>query len=165
MIFDETISLFGQAEQGHVVAFDRFFTSIDLLDRLNRNGINAVGSILPSRVNQPIMMKNESNLQQDEFVAKFGGEPRTCRKGIFIWRDTKAFFSLPTTTAQRLSRSKGSSAMVLSERSLVPKLLPTMSTIWAGWTRRTSCNPTTRETANLRNGGIVTSTDGNVSSE
>jgi hypothetical protein len=79
------------AEQGHVVAFDRFFTSIDLLDKLNRNGINAVGTILPSRVNQPIMTKNESNLQQDEFVAKFGGEPGTCRKGIFIWRDTKAF--------------------------------------------------------------------------
>ena len=78
-------------DQGHVVTFDRFFTSIDLLDKLNRNGINAVGTILPSRVNQPIMMKNESNLKQGEFVAKFGGEPGTCRKGIFIWREAKAF--------------------------------------------------------------------------
>jgi len=77
--------------QGHVVAFDRFFTSIGLLDRLRENGINAVGTILPSRLNQPVMTKNESNLRPDEFAAKFGGEPGTCRKGIFIWRDTKAF--------------------------------------------------------------------------
>jgi hypothetical protein len=78
-------------DQGFVVAFDRFFTSIALLDKLRENGVNAVGTILPSRVNQPIMTKNESNLRPDEFAAKFGGEPGTCRKGIFVWRDTKAF--------------------------------------------------------------------------
>lgn len=78
-------------DQGFVVAFDRFFTSIALLDKLREDGVNAVGTILPSRVNQPIMTKNESNLRPDEFVAKFGGEPGTCRKGIFVWRDTKAF--------------------------------------------------------------------------
>lgn len=79
------------AGQGHVVAFDRFFTSIALLDKLHKIRVNAVGTILPSRVNQPIMTKNESNLRPDEFAAKFGGEPGTCRKGIFVWRDTKAF--------------------------------------------------------------------------
>ncbi len=78
-------------DQGFVVAFYRFFTSIALLDTFRENGVNAVGTILPSRVNQPIMTKNESNLRPDEFAAKFGGEPGTCRKGIFAWRDTKAF--------------------------------------------------------------------------
>lgn len=77
--------------QGHVVAFDRFFTSLALLDKLHENGVNAVGTIQPSRVDQPVMAKNESNLRPDEFAAKFGGEPGTVRKGIFIWRDTKAF--------------------------------------------------------------------------
>ncbi len=79
------------ADQGFVVAFDRFFTSIALLDKLHENGVNAIGTILPSRVNQPIVTKNESNLRPDEFAAKFGCEPGTCRKGIFVWRDTKAF--------------------------------------------------------------------------
>ncbi|XP_046650999.1 piggyBac transposable element-derived protein 3-like [Daphnia pulicaria] len=65
-------------DQGFVVAFDRFFTSIALLDKLHENGVNAVGTILPSGVNQPIMTKNESNLRPDEFAAKFGGEPGTC---------------------------------------------------------------------------------------
>ena len=84
------------AESGdnHQDTFDRFFTS-NLLDKLNRSGINVVGTILPSRVNQAIMMRNESNLQQNEFVAKFGGEPGTCRKGIFIWKDVSAHFQLP----------------------------------------------------------------------
>jgi hypothetical protein len=54
-------------------------------------GINAVGTILKTRVGQPIFTVNESNLPQDEFVAKFCGEPGTGRKGLFIWKDTKPF--------------------------------------------------------------------------
>jgi hypothetical protein len=42
-------------------------------------------------VGQPIFTVNETNLPQDEFVAKFGGEPGTGRKGLFIWKDTKLF--------------------------------------------------------------------------
>ncbi len=60
-------------KNGHVVAFDSFFTSIALLDELDKRGINAVGTILKTRVGQPIFTVNESNLPQDEFVAKFGG--------------------------------------------------------------------------------------------
>ncbi len=78
-------------DQGFVVAFERFFTSIALLDKLRENGVNDVGTILPSRFNQPIMTKNESNLRPDEFVAKFGVEPGKYQKGIFVWRDTKLF--------------------------------------------------------------------------
>jgi hypothetical protein len=78
-------------DQGFVVAFDRFFTSIAHLEKLRENGVNAVGTILPSQVNQLIMTKNESNLRPDEFAAKFGGKPGTCRKEIFVWRDIKAF--------------------------------------------------------------------------
>jgi hypothetical protein len=37
------------------------------------------------------MTVNESNLPQDEFVAKFGGEPGTGRKGLLTWKDTKPF--------------------------------------------------------------------------
>jgi hypothetical protein len=42
-------------------------------------------------VGQPIFTVNELNLPQDEFVAKFCGEPGTGRKGLFIWKDTKPF--------------------------------------------------------------------------
>jgi hypothetical protein len=48
-------------DQGFVVAFDQFFMIIappPSLDRLYENGVNAVGMILPSRVNQLIMTKN-----------------------------------------------------------------------------------------------------------
>jgi hypothetical protein len=38
--------------------------------------------ILKIRKWQPILMVNESNLPQGEFVAKFGGEPGTGRKGL-----------------------------------------------------------------------------------
>jgi hypothetical protein len=62
------------AKQGHVVAFDRFFTSIALLDELDKRGINVVLTILKRRVRQPIMTVNESNHPQDEFVAKIGDE-------------------------------------------------------------------------------------------
>ncbi len=79
------------AKNGHVVAFDRFFTNIALLDELDKRGINAVETILKTRVGQPIFTVNESNLPQEEFVAKFGGEPGTGRKGVFIWKDTKPF--------------------------------------------------------------------------
>ncbi len=76
------------AGEGYVVAFDRFFTSNALLDKLSEIASNDVGTILQSRFN---MTKNDPNLRPDEFAAKFGSEPRTCRKGIFVWRDTKAF--------------------------------------------------------------------------
>ncbi len=79
------------AKKWHVVAFDRFFTSIVHLDELDKRGINAVQTILKTRVGQPIMAVNEPNLWQDEFVTKFCGEPGTGRKGLFVWKDTKAF--------------------------------------------------------------------------
>jgi hypothetical protein len=37
------------------------------------------------------MTVNESKLLQDEFLAIFGDEPGTGRRGIFIWKDTKPF--------------------------------------------------------------------------
>jgi hypothetical protein len=78
-------------KKGHVVAFNHFFTSIALLDKLDKKRINAGGTILKTRVGQPIFTVNESNLPQDEFVAKFCGEPGTRRKVLFIWKDTKPF--------------------------------------------------------------------------
>jgi hypothetical protein len=64
--------------QGHVVAFVWFFTSNILLNKLHENGVNAVGTIFSSWINQPSMTNNESNLRPDKFAAKFGGEPGTC---------------------------------------------------------------------------------------
>jgi hypothetical protein len=46
---------------------------IALLDKFHENCVNAVASILPSRVYKPIMTKNEFNLPPVEFEAKFGG--------------------------------------------------------------------------------------------
>jgi hypothetical protein len=107
--------------QGFEVAFDRIFTSIALSEKLWKNGVNAVGTILPSRVIQPIMTKNDSNLWFDEFAANFGCEPEICRKGIFVWR-VKYFGSLPTIMTRIFSRSIESSDIVCSRRSLVQKL-------------------------------------------
>jgi hypothetical protein len=46
-------------EQGHVVAFDRFFTSIAFLEKFQENGVNAIGTILSSRVNKLFITKKE----------------------------------------------------------------------------------------------------------
>jgi hypothetical protein len=62
-----------QSRDTPLIAFDRFFTSIALLDELEKRGINGVGKILKTRVGQPIMTANEWNLPQNQFVAKFGG--------------------------------------------------------------------------------------------
>jgi hypothetical protein len=44
--------------------------------------------ILSNRANQPPMSTNALNLKPGKFVAKFGGEPTSCRKGLFIYKDT-----------------------------------------------------------------------------
>jgi hypothetical protein len=77
------------ANNGHIVAFDSFFTSVSVMDKLYESGTNAVGTINRIRVNQPIMQ--EKLLKQDEFRAKVGGQTETCRKSLFLWKDTKAF--------------------------------------------------------------------------
>jgi hypothetical protein len=46
------------AKKGRVVAFDRFFTSIAFLDELDKRGINAVGTILKTRLVLPIFTVN-----------------------------------------------------------------------------------------------------------
>ena len=76
------------AEQGHIVAIGRFLTSVDLMSKLYNIGVNAVGMILSNRANQPPMSTNALNLKPGKFVAKFGGEPTSCRKGLFIYKDT-----------------------------------------------------------------------------
>jgi hypothetical protein len=82
MVEEVVLDLCGPlAKNGHVVAFDRFFTSIALLDELDKRGINAFGTILKTRVGQLIFTVNESILPQDKFVAKFRGEPG--KKGSF----------------------------------------------------------------------------------
>jgi hypothetical protein len=73
--------------KGHIVAFDRFFSSIPLIDRLHGIGVNAVGTINKSKADQPILF--ESDLRKDDFVGRIGGKGP--RKAIFIWNDTKTF--------------------------------------------------------------------------
>jgi hypothetical protein len=99
---------------GYVVAFDRSFTIISLFEELDKRGINGVGTIFKTRVGQPIMTVNESNLPQGEFVAKFGAEAER----VFLYGKTLSRFdTLSTSMAQRSSRCKGSSVMVRSEQS------------------------------------------------
>jgi hypothetical protein len=68
------------------------------------------------------MMVNESNLQQDEFVERFGGEPGTGRKGLY-GITLSHFESIPTFKAQRSSRCKGSTALLRSEKKFCPKAI------------------------------------------
>jgi hypothetical protein len=75
--------------KGHIVAFDSFFTSISVMDKLYESWTNAISTINATRVNQPIMQ--EKFLKQDEFQAKVGGLTGPCRKGLFLWKNTKAF--------------------------------------------------------------------------
>ena len=74
------------ANKGHIVAFDSYFTSVRLMDELEKRKINAVGTINKLRLDQPIL--DELSLKQGQFKGKFSGPPR---KGLFIWKDTKAF--------------------------------------------------------------------------
>jgi hypothetical protein len=69
--------------QGYV-AFDRFFTSIANLDELDKRKINAVGTILKTRVGQPVMESMNRTFHRTN-LSKFGGEPGTGRQGLFIW--------------------------------------------------------------------------------
>jgi hypothetical protein len=77
------------ANKGHIIAFDSFFTSVYVMDKLYESGTNAVGTINPIRVKQPIMQ--EKLLKQDEFWTKVGGQTGTCRKSLFLWKNTRAF--------------------------------------------------------------------------
>ena len=83
-VFDLCFPLEGK---GHIVAFDRFFSSIPLVDRLYDIGVNAVGTIKKSKADQPILF--ESDLRQDQYVGRIGGKGP--RKAIFMWHDTKTF--------------------------------------------------------------------------
>jgi hypothetical protein len=49
--FDLCIPLRGK---WHIVAFDRLFSSIHLIDRLHGIGVNAVGTINKSKADQPL---------------------------------------------------------------------------------------------------------------
>ena len=77
------------SKQGHIVAFDSFSTSVSLMDKLYSIGVNAVGTVNAKRVRQTILF--EKNLEEGEYRAKFGGEPGSCRKSIFIWKDNAIF--------------------------------------------------------------------------
>jgi hypothetical protein len=94
------------ANKGHIVAFDSFFTSASVLDKLYESGKNAVDKINPIRVNQPIMQ--EKLLKKDEFQAKVGGLIGTCRKGLFLCKNTKAF--------RVLSNYHGSNTVVVQRK-------------------------------------------------
>jgi hypothetical protein len=83
-VFDLCIKLKGA---GHIVAFDRFFSSIPLMDRLHGIGVNAVGTIARSKADQPILF--EKDLRRDEYVGRVGGKGP--RKSIFMWHDTETF--------------------------------------------------------------------------
>jgi hypothetical protein len=83
-VFDMCFPLKGK---GHIVAFDRFFSSIPLVDRLYDIGVNAVGTIKKSKADQPILF--EKDLRKDQYVGRIGGKGP--RKAIFMWHDTKTF--------------------------------------------------------------------------
>jgi hypothetical protein len=55
-VFDLCIPLKGK---GHIVAFDRFFSSIPLVDRLHGIDVNAVGTIKKSKADQPILCEKD----------------------------------------------------------------------------------------------------------
>ncbi len=65
---------FNHKGQGHIVAFDRFFSCVPLIDRLNGIGVNAVGTINKSKADQPILF--ESDLKKENLVGRIGGKGR-----------------------------------------------------------------------------------------
>jgi hypothetical protein len=44
-------------KKGHIVAFDRFFSTVPLIDRLHEAGINAVGTLDSRKAFQPILFE------------------------------------------------------------------------------------------------------------
>jgi hypothetical protein len=119
------------AKNGHVVAFDRFFTSIALLDELDKRGINAVGTILKTRVGQPFLRSTNRTFRRTNLWPSLAVNQEREERVFLSGRTLSRFGSLQTSTAQRPSRCKGSSAMVRSEQSLVQKLLAITSITWA----------------------------------
>ena len=101
-------------KKGHIVDFDRFFSTVPLIDRLHEAGINAVGTIDSRKAFQPILF--EKDLRQNQFVGRIGGqidrgEDPTPRKAIFTRKDTKAFRVISNyhgsdlTERQRMNRN------------------------------------------------------------
>jgi hypothetical protein len=103
-------------EKGHIVAFDRFFSTVPLIDRLHETGINAVGTIDSRKAFQSILF--EKNRRKNQFVGRIGGQidrgegkhPTPC-KAIFMWKDTKTFRVISNyhgsdlTEVQRMNRN------------------------------------------------------------
>jgi hypothetical protein len=113
MVLDPCRSL---RKKGHIVAFDRFFSTVPLIDRLHEAGMNAVGTIDSRKAFQSILF--EKDLRKNQFVGRIGGqidrgegEDPTPHKVIFIWKDTKAFRVISNyhgsdlTEVQRMNRN------------------------------------------------------------
>jgi hypothetical protein len=114
--------------------------------------------IFQSRVHQryqTIMTKNESNLRPEEFVAKFGGEPGTCRKRIFVWRDTKPFRVASNYHVLDIVKVLRKQRDGSFRRKSCPKAMKDYVDNMGDVDTANSCVPTTRETEKPKNGGSV----------
>lgn len=89
-----------------LVAFDNFFTSVELMEKLLQDGIFALGTVRTNRKNLPDIYKNKTKLQRGEFMFATKGNVSAVK-----WMDNKNvhvltnYFS-PKDTETVLRRNK-----------------------------------------------------------
>lgn len=79
-----------------LVAFDNFFTSVPLLERLYEKDIYSVGTIRKDRANLPEMMKTNDKLRRGEFMFKMSGNLAAVK-----WQDSKPVTLLTTAVSPK----------------------------------------------------------------
>ncbi|CAH1957168.1 unnamed protein product [Acanthoscelides obtectus] len=111
-----------------MVAFDNFFTSVNLMETLLKDGIYALGTVRSNRKNLPDIYKDKTKLQRGEFMFETKGKLSAIK-----WMDSKNVYVLtnyfcPKDTTTVLRRNKA------GERQTVycPKVVPEYNRIMGG---------------------------------
>nr|CAH7761068.1 unnamed protein product [Callosobruchus chinensis] len=89
-----------------LVAFDNFFTSVPLMEKLLNDGIFAVGTVRTNRKNLPDIYKDKTKMQRGQFMFETKGKLSAVK-----WMDSKCVhvvsnYFCPKETATVLRRNK-----------------------------------------------------------
>jgi len=114
--------------QNCIVAFDNFFSSIGLMEKLLRDGIFALGTVRANRKNLPDIYKDKTKMQRGEFMFETKGKISAVK-----WMDSKFVYAIsnyfcPKETTTVLRRNK------TGERETVycPKVIAEYNKIMGG---------------------------------
>lgn len=86
----------GLANSQCIVAFDNYFSTLNLCESLLLNNIYSVGTVRPNRRGLPEMIKNKDKLKRGEFMFQTKGPVAAIK-----WQDTKTVSVLETAVSPK----------------------------------------------------------------